>query len=149
MKSYAKLDENEKITFAPKNKNGILNYNANLELLKADGYKEFEETEKPTNGRKYEITYAETDDKITEVINYLETEVEYENRITLENIELQTAELQQQIDDLDKKRIRAICEPSVKNEATGETWLEYYNLQVAKIRQNIQELKGTANDITE
>ena len=43
-----------------------------------------------------------------------------------------------QIDELDKKRIRAICEPSVKNPVTGETWLEYYN-------QQIQELRSTIN----
>ena len=52
---------------------------------------------------------------------------------------------------MDKKRIRAICEPSVKDESTGETWLDYYNNQVVAIRVQIQELKEriTPNDITQ
>jgi len=150
MTKYVKLDENGKITFSPRNKNGIINYNRNTKLLKADGYKELEETTKPIDGRKYEITYSETDDKIIEVINYLETEEQYEKRIKAEEINIQIEKLNTQINELDIKRIRAICEPSVKDETTGETWLDYYNSQVAQIRKNIQDLKGTlTNDITE
>lgn len=45
-----------------------------------------------------------------------------------------------QIDDLDKKRIRAVCEPSVKDETTGETWLDYYNSEIQKLREQLKEL---------
>ena len=50
--------------------------------------------------------------------------------------------LKQQIEELDKKRIRAICEPSIKDTTTGETWLEYYNSQIETIREQIQTLEG-------
>lgn len=50
--------------------------------------------------------------------------------------------LKQQIEELDKKRIRAICEPSIKDATTGETWLEYYNSQIETIRKQIQTLEG-------
>lgn len=46
---------------------------------------------------------------------------------------------QLQIEDLDKKRIRAGFEPSVKDETTGQTWLEYYTLQIQNIRTQIGE----------
>ena len=43
-----------------------------------------------------------------------------------------------QIEELDKKRIRAICEPSIKDETTGETWLEYYNTQISDLRKQLE-----------
>lgn len=43
----------------------------------------------------------------------------------------------EQIEELDKKRIRAVCEPSVKDEITGETWLDYYNKQIASLREEL------------
>ena len=45
---------------------------------------------------------------------------------------------QQQIDELDKKRVRAICEPSQKDENT--TWLEFYTSQIQNLRKQIAEL---------
>ena len=50
----------------------------------------------------------------------------------------QKQELQRQIDELDKKRIRAVCEPSMKT--STQSWLEYYNEQVAELRQVMAEL---------
>lgn len=41
---------------------------------------------------------------------------------------------------LDEKRVRAICEPSIKDEVTGETWLEYYNKQVLELRRRLEEV---------
>lgn len=49
-------------------------------------------------------------------------------------------ELRSQIDEIDKKRIRAICEPSLKDEQSGQTWLDYYNIQVQNLRNQIAEL---------
>ena len=47
------------------------------------------------------------------------------------------------------KRIRAICEPEIKDEETGETWLDYYNSQILSLREQIQQLKERINnDIT-
>lgn len=45
------------------------------------------------------------------------------------------------LEDLDKKRIRAICEPSIKNEETQETWLDFYNSKVVEVRNKIVKLK--------
>ena len=42
--------------------------------------------------------------------------------------------------ELDSKRIRAICEPSIKDETTGETWLDYYNSQVKVLREELKNL---------
>lgn len=44
-----------------------------------------------------------------------------------------------QINDIDLKRVRAICEPEEKTES-GKTWLEYYNAQVLELRQQLKEL---------
>ena len=43
--------------------------------------------------------------------------------------------------ELDNKRIRAVCEPSIKDKNTGKTWLDYYNSQIRILRGQIQELK--------
>jgi len=44
-----------------------------------------------------------------------------------------------QINDIDLKRVRAICEPDTKTES-GQTWLEYYNEQILELRQQLKEL---------
>lgn len=49
------------------------------------------------------------------------------------------ADLQKQIDELDKKRIRAIAEPALKDAASGQTWLEYYTTQIQNLRAQIAE----------
>lgn len=41
-------------------------------------------------------------------------------------------EIQTELDELDKKRIRALAEPSLKDDET--TWLEYYNSKILKLR---------------
>lgn len=72
------------------------------------------------------ITYF---DGINDTITYNYAEHERINNKTL----LQFLEL-------DSKRIRAICEPSIKDELTGETWLDYYNNQVAVLREELKNL---------
>lgn len=57
--------------------------------------------------------------------------------IKQENLE-KIAVLQSQIDELDKKRIRALAEPSKKNET--KTWLEYYNEQIQALREEMAGL---------
>ena len=47
-------------------------------------------------------------------------------------------ELLRQLDDIDKKRIRAVCEPAMKTET--QSWLEYYNQRIFEIRQVMAEL---------
>ena len=49
--------------------------------------------------------------------------------------EAKRIEIQKQIDELDKKRIRALAEGGEKE--TGLTWLEYYNKQISELRSLI------------
>lgn len=85
------------------------------------------------------------------VIAIDEKEYSYENDkwIKLSNEEANTKQLKiqnaireneilSQLDELDKKRIRAIAEPSLKDENT--TWLEYYNSQVTELRKELTEI---------
>ncbi len=55
-------------------------------------------------------------------------------------------DLKKEISDLDAKRIRAICEPAIKNNETGETWLDFYNSQIIYLRNQLTELTGETND---
>lgn len=76
---YAKLVDNE-VEFAPQNKGSIINYNTNVELMTADGYKLFVEAERPVTNRKYHIEYKETSTELREVIKYDETQKEADER---------------------------------------------------------------------
>lgn len=59
--------------------------------------------------------------------SYITAKTEKENVI-------RKIELQKQIDELDKKRIRAIAEPTLKDAQSGQTWLEYYTHQIQALR---------------
>ena len=63
---------------------------------------------------------------------------DYENQLKEKEKILKLEEFKKQLDELDKKRIRAVCEPSMKTET--QSWLEYYNEQIAQIRQVMAEL---------
>lgn len=54
--------------------------------------------------------------------------------------EARKEELMMELNELDNKRIRAICENSVKDEETGETWLDYYNNRTIEVRNELQQL---------
>lgn len=53
--------------------------------------------------------------------------------------------LKLQLDDLDKKRIRAVCENKIKDENKNQTWLEYYNQEIVNLRQQIKNLTAQFN----
>lgn len=80
-----------------------------------------------------------------EVINGKLTDIsdtkEYKEKQQAKENAFKKAEFERQIEELDKKRIRAICEPETKDETTGETWLDYYNEQIKRIREDINGLK--------
>lgn len=90
------------------------------------------EIEIPNDNRPYSII----DGKL---IDFSKTE-EYKKKTVQLKISAEKLNLQLQIYEIDKKRIRAICEPSAKDETTGQTWLEYYNLQVQELRNQINAL---------
>lgn len=77
---YAKLIEGN-VEFAPVNKDGICNYNLDIDRMIADGYKLFIEAEVPTTNRMYHFEYIENEDNITETVVYDETQEEAEARI--------------------------------------------------------------------
>lgn len=57
-----------------------------------------------------------------------------------EENKIKKSELQAKIDELDKRRIRAICEPSIKDSVTGQSWLEYYTEYIVSLREEISAL---------
>lgn len=48
--------------------------------------------------------------------------------------------LQARLDELDKKRIRAMCEPELKDAVGGKTWLEYYTEEIISLRAQLGDL---------
>src|SRR5574344_429746 len=60
-----------------------------------------------------------------ELVDISDTE-EYKQYIHKKEVAERKAEIESELLELDSKRIRAICEPTVKDEVTGETWLDYY-----------------------
>lgn len=68
--------------------------------------------------------------------------VMYLSYIKKKELEIRKNEIEKELLELDSKRIRAICEPSIKDETTGETWLDYYNSEVEKLRNELKELNG-------
>lgn len=58
-------------------------------------------------------------------------------QLTIQNA-VRSEEIRLELDALDKKRIRAIAEPSLKDENT--TWLEYYNTQISQLREELAQI---------
>lgn len=65
---------------------------------------------------------------------------EYIKKVKEEENFTKKIELQNQINELDLKRIRAIAEPQLKDASSGQTWLEFYTLQIQAIRAEIGSL---------
>lgn len=86
------------------------------------------------------VNYAATDkwDIVNGVFTDISQTPEYAAKKQVEDKAVLKLELQKQIDELDKKRIRAIAEPAIKD---GEqTWLEYYTQQIQAVRTQIAAL---------
>lgn len=58
-------------------------------------------------------------------------------QLRIEN-EIRANDIRAELYELDQKRIRAIAEPSLKDENT--TWLEYYNAQITELRNELAEI---------
>ena len=131
---YAK-NKNGVLIFPPQNKDNILNYNQNSTLLEADGYIDYTDAEITlyNSGTGYSF------DKNNKIIDITQTD-DYKSKISEAEKTEKINDLQLQISEFDRKRIRAMCEPSIKDQTTGQTWLEYYNLQVQDLRNQIVAL---------
>lgn len=57
-------------------------------------------------------------------------------------IEKRIEEIHNELNALDEKRIRAVCESEIKDKQTGETWLEYYNSLVIDLRTELDALEN-------
>lgn len=78
---YVKLNkETNEIELPPVNKDGIINYNLDIERLIIDGYKLFVEAHPELSNRKNHIEYLETDTTIEEVVVWDETQEEADAR---------------------------------------------------------------------
>ena len=66
----------------------------------------------------------------------------FENEKQAFFIKERISEIYSELDALDSKRIRAVCEDEVKNEKTGETWLDFYNSQVYDLRIELASLQA-------
>lgn len=69
----------------------------------------------------------------------------YQKEKTNQELKNKIEALKLQLDDLDKKRIRAVCENKIKDENTNQTWLEYYNQEIVNLRQQIKNLTAQFN----
>ncbi len=67
---------------------------------------------------------------------------QYENEKQKAVISQRIVEIHNELNDLDKKRIRAVCESEVKDSQTGQTWLEYYNSLVVDLREELTALEA-------
>lgn len=70
---------------------------------------------------------------IVETDTSLEAWGKTKEEIQTEENENKKLKIQKQLDELDKKRIRAVCEPSMKTET--QSWLDYYNEEIKKLRE--------------
>lgn len=58
-------------------------------------------------------------------------------QLTIQNA-IRTKEIQNELDNIDKKRIRALAEPSLKDDKI--TWLEFYNNQITALRKELSSI---------
>lgn len=65
----------------------------------------------------------------------------YEKILKERNKSEKIAKIIEKLNELDSKRIRAVCENQIKDSQTGETWLEYYNSQANKLRSELQAIE--------
>ena len=114
---YVEIKENKLLSWCG-------NHYADYEFVDID-YSTFDEF-------KYEVQDGQ-------LVNISQTQ-EYQDRISQEQNEILKLDLLKQIDELDKKRIRAIAEPQLKDEENGQTWLEHYTQQIIELRTEIINL---------
>lgn len=81
------------------------------------------------------LKYAYDGEKIVE-------NPDYELALKAQQARARIDEILIELDELDKKRIRAVCEDEVKNPKSGETWLDYYNAQIYDLRMEMKSLEA-------
>lgn len=100
---------------------------------------------------KFDENCLETQEEIVrdELSGQLYLRSDYESLILTDEYNVKVGEaqktikivgLQSQIDELDKKSIRALREGGIKDSTTGQSWLEYYTEQILDLRARISVL---------
>ena len=99
-------------------------------------------TETTLNPTIYKVDkWEETQDEyILDGDEYILKDAQWEEKQRQKEKEEEKISIKSQLKELDEKRIRAICENEIKDETTGETWLEYYNTQVIELRRQLNNL---------
>lgn len=99
-------------------------------------------TETPLDMTLYNIDYIEEtqDEYVLDGEEYVIKDEVWEDKQRKKEIEEEKTSIKSQLKELDEKRIRAICENEIKDETTGETWIEYYNAQVIELRKQLNNL---------
>ena len=87
--------------------------------------------------------FKKTPDKYIYMDKNVIVNPDYKTKKAQENIQNQIEEIKTELNNLDTKRIRAVCENEVKDSETGQTWLEYYNEQVLELREKLNSLDAT------
>ena len=67
---------------------------------------------------------------------------EYDSIKKRKRINAEIEQVNEKLSILDLKRIRAVCEDEVRNEKTGETWLDFYNSQIYDLRTRLKSLEA-------
>lgn len=74
-----------------------------------------------------------------EIVDISNTD-DYKKQILSKQNVAKKTEIQTQIDSLDFKSIRALREGGIKDETTGETWVEYYTNKIETLRVYLNSL---------
>ena len=118
-------------------------WNFIIDYIAKHTWSDIEEVE-PDEWDKAMITDIQTNPDKYKVVNGILTDIsntdEYKDFLHQQKVQIRKSEIERQLLELDTKRIRAMCEPSIKDESTGETWLDYYNTQVAQLRKELNSL---------
>ena len=64
----------------------------------------------------------------------------YEEEMFKKISKVRKEEITEELKILDTKRIRAICEPELKDKTKGISWLEYYNEQIKILRDEYNSI---------
>lgn len=89
----------------------------------------------------YDKFQKDTDLYIWENGNIIENP-QYKELKEKEKIKNQIDEINDKLTILDLKRIRAVCENEIRDEKTGETWLDFYNSQIYDLRTLLKSLEA-------
>lgn len=65
---------------------------------------------------------------------------EYKAKVQQQANAIKKVQLQSEIEALDIKSIRALREGGVKDETSGQTWIQYYTSEIARLRTEISNL---------